>query len=256
MESLSNRLFERIGDRYPRLDLIRSIAIILMVVDHGLLFFLPNSPETFIVRATLTRCAEPLFIFVIASLAISLGRPAKIRRWIQIVLVSIVTSMILSNRLGYAMADVLVSIAVVVPLIPMLTRLSARTRAVVVYVSAGLALVPLSFVGFAIDYSPSLLVHQILLTIAAHDGKLRFETMVISALLSLLIAGLLFQMGVSVSPSLLIVLVGHPLAIAVVSVVGSTHTINHSWAMRMGRQPLTIYGAHLVLLTLAHAAFA
>ena len=224
-----------------------------MVVDHGLLFFLPNSSGTFIVRATLTRCAEPLFIFVIASLAIWLGRPVKIRRWIQIVVVSIVTSMVLSNRLGYAMADVLVSIAVVVPLIPLLTRLSAHTRAAVLFVSVGLAMVPLSFVGFAIDYSPALLVHQVLLTIAAHDGKLRFETMAISALLALLIAGALFKMGASVSPSLLIVLVGHPLAITVVSVVGFMHTINHSWAMRMGRRPLTVYPSHLSLFAAIHA---
>ena len=232
--------------------MIRAIAIMLMVVDHALLIFLPNSSGTLLIRTTLTRCAEPLFIFVLASLTITLGRPMKLGRWIQIAIVSAVTSAILSHELGYAMADILVSIALVSPFTLVLVRLPL----IWLYISGCLAVIPLSFQGVTVDYSPALIVHQVLLTKVAHkrDGRLLWP-LGISALVALLTGGVLLQWGVGVSPALLVILIGHPLAILVVWLVSAVRFTASRAAVLFGHRPLTIYATHLALLAIAHAAF-
>ena len=224
-----------------------------MIVDHSLLILLPTSPVTLIVRTTLTRCAEPLFIFVLATLAIALKRSTRFGRWFQIVLLSVGTSIILSCHLGYAMMDVLVSIALVSPF----TLLLIRLPTVFLYVSAGLAMVPISFQGIAMDYSPALLIHQVLLTKVAHQkGGHVLGPLGISCLVALLTAGALSHWGVGLSPTLLVILIGHPLAILVIGLVHVSKRTPDMIVVRLGQQPLTIYAAHLALLTVAHAALA
>ena len=88
--------------RLAWLDELRLLAILVMVLDHTLLFFGQEIPGANVVRLTLTRCAEPLFVVVLTFLTIYLGRPMKASRWLQIALVSVATSAILSHHLGYA----------------------------------------------------------------------------------------------------------------------------------------------------------
>lgn len=232
--------------------MIRAIAIMLMVVDHSLLVFLPDSSVTLIIRTTLTRCAEPLFIFVLASLTIALGRRMKLERWIQIAIVSATTSAILSHELGYAMADILVSIALVSPFTLMLVRLPT----IWLYFSSVLAVIPISIQGVTVDYSPALIVHQVLLTKVVHerDGQL-LGPLGISALVALLAGGVFLQLGVGVSPALLVILIGHPLAVFVVWQVSAVRSTTSRTAVQLGRRPLTIYATHIALLAIAHAAF-
>jgi hypothetical protein len=231
--------------------MIRAIAIMLMIADHSLLIFLPNNSGTLIIRATLTRCAEPLFIFVLASLTVALGRRMKLGRWLQIAIVSATTSAILSHELGYAMADILVSIALVSPFTLVLVRLPR----IWLYISVGLAVIPLSFQGLTMDYSPALIVHQVLLTKVAHEGDWRLlGPLGISALVALLTGGVLVQWGVGISPALFVILIGHPLAILIVCIVNVTGTTHCRIIIGLGRRPLTIYAVHLALLALGRAA--
>ncbi len=176
----------------------------------------------------------------------------KLGRWIQIAIVSAVTSAILSHELGYAMADILVSIALVSPFTLVLVRLPL----IWLYISGCLAVIPLSFQGVTIDYSPVLIVHQVLLTKVAHkrDGRL-LGPLGISAFLALLTGGVLLESGVGVSPAWLVILIGHPLAILVVKLVSAVRFTASRTAVLLGRCPLTIYATHLALLAIVHAAF-
>ncbi|MEM7559521.1 MAG: heparan-alpha-glucosaminide N-acetyltransferase domain-containing protein, partial [Planctomycetota bacterium] len=213
---MENLLITQQETRSPKLDVVRSIAITLMIVDHSLLILLPSSSCTLIARSTLTRCAEPLFIFVLATLAIVLKRPTRFGRWFQIVLLSVGTSAILSCHLGYAVMDVLVSIALISPF----TLLLIRLPNLFLYVSAGLAVVPISFQGIAMDYSPALLIHQVLLTKVAHQkGGQVLGPLAISSLVAFLTGAALSYWGVGLSPTLLVILIGQPLAILVVGLV-------------------------------------
>jgi hypothetical protein len=61
---------------------LRFVTIVLVILDHGLCFF-PKQTWAGTGRMTLTRYAEPLFIFVFAHLTIKLRRPMRPKRWSQ-----------------------------------------------------------------------------------------------------------------------------------------------------------------------------
>ena len=249
---MKNLLIAPDGHRLPKLDVIRAIAITLMIVDHVLLIFLPDNSGTSILRATLTRSAEPLFIFVLATLTISRNQRMKLGRWFQIAMVSAITSAILSHELGYAMADILVSIALVSPFIPALIRLPR----IWLYVSASLAIIPISFHRVAMDYSPALLIHQVLLTKVAfeRDGRM-LGPLCLSALVALMTGGVLVHWGVGISLVLLVIVIGHPLAALVVWTIATVNTESERAAIRWTRHSLAIYAVHLVILSSARSAF-
>ena len=249
---MKNLLIAPDGRRLPKLDVIRAVAIILMIVDHALLIFLPDNSGTSILRATLTRSAEPLFIFVLATLTISRNRRMKLGRWFEIAMVSAITSAILSHELGYAMVDILVSIALVSPFIPALIRLPR----IWLYVSASLAIIPISFHGVAMDYSPALLIHQVLLTKVAYErGGHLLGPISISTVIALLSGVVFIVSGAGVSSAWLVILIGHPLAILVIWTIATVNTESERAAIRWTRHSLAIYAVHLVILSSARSAF-
>ncbi len=63
-----------------------------------------------------------------------------------------------------------------------------------------------------------------------------------------------FQWGVGISPALLVILIGHPLAVLIVCIVNVTGTTPCRIIIALGRRPLTIYAVHLALLALGRAA--
>ena len=69
--------------RLAWLDELRVVAIAMMVLDHALFFFVPGETWAAAIRMTLTRCAQPLFIFVLAYLTIYLNHPMRPRRWLR-----------------------------------------------------------------------------------------------------------------------------------------------------------------------------
>ena len=248
---MKNLLIAPDGRRLPKLDVIRAVAIILMIVDHALLIFLPDNSGTSILRATLTRSAEPLFVFVLATLTISRNQRMKLGRWFQIAMVSAITSAILSHELGYAMADILVSIALVSPFILVLVRLPG----IWLYVSASLAIIPISFHGVAMDYSPALLIHQVLLTKVAYErGGHLLGPISISTVIALLSGVVFIVSGAGVSSAWLVILIGHPLAILVIWTIATVNTSERA-AIRWARHSLAIYAVHLVILSSARSAF-
>ena len=232
------------------------IAILLMILDHALLFFVPDGVWPGVIRLTLTRCAEPLFVFVFAYLTIYLRRPMKWSRWGQVAVVSVMTSTILSSFLGYAVADVLVSIAVVAPFLPLLLKLPGPIATAFLYATAVLAVLPIEFAGIAFDYSPLLIAHQVLLTrlhceagfasAAKHGG--------LSLALSVLATGVASSLGVSRSPGVFVFLFGHPLAALIIRVVQNRSEHRSTPLGRFAKRPLTVYATHLLGFTLVAAA--
>jgi len=236
--------------RLAWLDELRLLAILVMVLDHTLLFFGQDFPGSGIIRLTLTRCAEPLFVFVLTYLAIYLRRPIRPFRWCQITVVSIGTSVALSNHLGYAVADVLVSIALAAVALPTLLKLSQKEVVMLLYISGALACMPLQVAGIGFDYSPILLINQILLTItlsrrgmtnAAVHGALSGLTLLLTSLA-------LGRLGVAVNASMIVVMFGHPLAALVVHAMRHQELHCSTPLTRLAQRPLTLYATHVCLL--------
>ena len=59
------------------------VAILMMILDHALFFFSSDEAWAATIRLTLTRCAEPLFVFVFTYLTIYLEHSMRLTRWFQ-----------------------------------------------------------------------------------------------------------------------------------------------------------------------------
>ncbi|MEZ5326989.1 MAG: hypothetical protein R3F19_18215 [Verrucomicrobiales bacterium] len=128
--------------RLAWLDEVRLIAILMMILDHALFFFASEEVWAATIRMTLTRCAEPLFVFVFTYLAIYLGHSMRPKRWFRVAMVSVSTSWALSQFLGNPIADILASIAVVALLLPLLLKMRRSLSLTILYVTAALAVLP------------------------------------------------------------------------------------------------------------------
>ncbi len=218
-----------------------------MVLDHALLFTTPESNWASTIRCTATRCAEPLFVFTLTALVLVRDRPVRIKRLLQLAAVAIASSTILSKQLGYPLADILVSLIVVAPLIRSLTKLPAGIQLWLVYPTACLAMIPVSVASVAVDYSPFLIAHQILVTGLLLSGTAAWVPLAGSALVSLATVALMVKLGVEPSSSVLIVVIGHPLAVLMVRFLQGLH-IPDRWISAVAAWPLSIYLGHLTLL--------
>lgn len=235
--------------RLAWLDELRTVAIIIMIVDHALLFFLQDNAIAELLRSTITRCAEPLFIFVLTSIAIQASRPMRVSRWLQIAAASLATSTLLSMSLGYFVADVLASIAIGAPLLPLLFRLTERQCIGILYFTAALSPLPLSIGGISFDYSPVLIVYQMLLTrLSTREGGLKHVLW--SGLVVLVAAFVGTAFGVPLSAILLVVCFGHPLAAIAVFAVQRQPSSQRTRSTRLAAHPLKIYVGHVFLFTL------
>ncbi|MDB2348108.1 TraX family protein [Verrucomicrobiales bacterium] len=233
--------------RLAWLDELRLLAILVMVLDHTLLFFGQEIPGANVVRLTLTRCAEPLFVVVLTFLTIYLGRPMKASRWLQIALVSVATSAILSHHLGYAVADILVSIALAALALPSLLELPQRWIVTLLYATAALSCVPIEVAGMGFDYSPVLLIYQILLTLLlSRRGMASACTHgALSGLVLVFASFGISRLGVAANASLIVVMCGHPLAALVVHAIRRQEQHCSTPLTRMAKRPLTLYAVHL-----------
>lgn len=234
--------------RLAWLDQARWVAIVLMVIDHSLVFLAPESPAATLLRTTVTRCAEPLFVFVMAWLIFERRQGIKWKRWLQIVALSGITSAILSVKLGYAVADVLVSIAIVSPCLHWWSRMPHRGTLTLTYLSAALAVIPLQFGSVAFDYSPFLLLYQV--GVASWLRSQQHEHFVASTVVVMIAAAIGSALGWATLPALLIVLLGHPVAIAVLLLGRKCRWEIPPIALTLARWPLTTYAGHLFILTL------
>jgi hypothetical protein len=233
--------------RLDWLDELRLIAILVMILDHALLFLAPEGAWPGVIRLTITRCAEPLFVFVLAYLTIYLRRPMKVSRWCKVAVASVITSTTLTHVLGYAVADILVSIAVVVPALPLILRLPRRVCVVVLHASAILAALPITVVGISFDYSPLLIVHQVVLTRLHSEGGLKLAGKHGLVSLGLLVtASVLVSLVATPSASVFVVFFGHPIAALIISLVQRQENYQSTPLTRIARRPLTVYTWHLV----------
>ena len=233
--------------RLAWLDELRLLAILVMVLDHTLLFFGQDIPGASTVRLTLTRCAEPLFVIVLTFLTIYLGRPMKVSRWSQIAAVSLATSAVLSNHLGHPIADILASIALASLVLPSLIQLSQRWIITLIYGTATVACVPVTVAGVAFDYSPMLLVYQIVLTVLLSREGMRMAVThgAISGFLLVFISVALSRLGVAVNASFIVVLFGHPIAAVILHAIRRQELHCSTPLTRLARRPLTLYAVHL-----------
>ncbi len=234
--------------RLAWLDQARWVAIVLMVIDHSLVFLAPESQTATLVRTTVTRCAEPLFVFVMAWLVFERRQGVRWKRWLQIVALSGITSALLSMKLGYAMADVLVSIAIVSPCLPWWSRMSHRVTLTLTYLSAALAVIPLEFGVVVFDYSPFLVLYQV--GVASWLRSQQFASIVASTVVVMIAASCGSALGWATLPTLLIVLLGQPVAIAVLLLGRKRRWEIPPIALTLARWPLTTYAGHLFILTL------
>ena len=233
--------------RLAWLDELRLIAILLMVIDHALLFLSPSGVWPGVIRLTLTRCAEPLFVFVLAYLTIYLKRSMKVSRWVQIVVASMITSTVLSLFLGYAVADILASIGIVAPFLPFIFSLRRPICLVLLHVSAVMAALPISIGGLALDYSPFLILHQVILTqIHSDRGLGSAATHGLVSLVLLVISSSLVSLFATPSASVFVVLFGHPIAGIVICLIQRKNTYWSTFFTRFAKRPLTLYVVHLL----------
>ncbi|MFT5471180.1 MAG: hypothetical protein ACI8UO_006313 [Verrucomicrobiales bacterium] len=240
--------------RLAWLDELRFVAIALMIVDHGCLFFAPTNTIAEVLRCTLTRCAEPLFVFVLTSAAVFLRRALRPSRLLQIFGLSLATSWLFSVHLGYAVADVLVSLSVVIVALPLLTKMCDHLLIGVLYVTAALCVVPVSLGSVAFDYSPMLLVYQVLLTrlLLEKSGRVAGRHGVLSGCVVLLAAWWVYRSGGEITGSTYTICFGHPLAALVIFSIRGADDHRATLATFVARYPLTIYACHLaVFATLA-----
>ncbi len=230
--------------RIAWLDRVRLAAILLMIIDHLLLFL----GEGALVRITLTRAAEPLFVFVMAEICLRKGSGIRWGRWIQLVTVGIGTSCLLTKKLGYPLADILISLALVGPFLGVMARANQTLLLILMYWSAGLGMIPITVGGLAWDYSPFLVFYQMLLVWLFHYRHARAWLHATASTLVATTAAYLFGQPVT----LLIVLMGHPLALGIGMVM--RHLPFPSCFLSWARWPLTTYAVHLVILSTAHLA--
>ena len=83
--------------RLAWLDELRLIAILLMVIDHALLFLSPSGVWPGVIRLTLTRCAEPLFVFVLKKTIFFKSEPVEAARKVVPFMIGIMTSEIIND---------------------------------------------------------------------------------------------------------------------------------------------------------------
>ena len=239
----------RIYGRLAWLDELRCVAIAMMILDHALLFFASGEVWAATIRLTLTRCAEPLFLFVFTYLTIYLSRPMRPVRWLQVALVSVFTSWVLSRFLGYPVADILASIAVVAPLLPLLLTIPRGWWVGGLYAATALAIFPVGAAGVVFDYSPALIVYQVLLVRLyceeGHRGVARHGTL--SASLLVMATAIFGPLGVTPSPSAFVVLFGHPLAAIAIKVFVNRDAHYSTPLKRLASKPLTVYATHLLV---------
>ena len=224
-----------------------------MMLDHGLLFLGEDCIATGLVRATLTRCAEPLFVFVFATLATRHKRRVRLMRWLQLLGLSVLTSILISRQVGYAMVDILASLAVATPAVKFVVTANRCRLLFATYTLAVLAAFPVTLGGVAFDYSPFFMVHQVLLVRITKAMTIKAGTAhgVASGVVVIATALLLTRLQMDTLPMVLVVAFGHPLAFAVIHFVKAGRFTVPEKVLRIARRPLTVYGSHLVILALA-----
>jgi hypothetical protein len=233
--------------RLDWLDELRLIAILVMILDHALLILAPDGAWPGVIRLTITRCAEPLFVFVLAYLTIYLKRPMKMSRWCEVAVAAVITSSTLTHVLGYAVADILVSIAVVAPFLPLILGLPRKLCFVGLHACAILAALPIAVFGISFDYSPLLIVHQVILTRLHSEGGLKIAGKHGLISVGLLVAAsALIALVATPSASVFVVLFGHPIAALIISLVQRQEIYQSTPLTRIARRPLTVYTWHLV----------
>ncbi len=235
--------------RDRRYDDLRLIAIALMTIDHGLFFFADESIVGSVVRLTLTRAAEPLFVFVLASLALKTNRSIRPLRLLQIASVGIGTSWILSEHASRITVDILGSMVLVILLRPVIRSMSERTGLLALYLTAITSGVPLGMAEVFFDYSPVLVLHQVLLVRLkdVHRAKTHFVVGTVLLLVSALCAS---QLGFDSVPIISIVLFGHSLALLIISLVWKRTMVIPTMLMVLSRWPLTVYAGHLAVFAM------
>ncbi len=224
-----------------------------MMLDHGLLFLGEGCLATSLLRATLTRCAEPLFVFVFATLAMRHKRRVRLMRWPQLLGLSVLTSILISRQVGYAMVDILASLAVATPAVKFVVTANRRRLLFATYALAVLAAFPVTLGGIVFDYSPFLVAYQVLLVRITKATRIKAGTAhgVASGVVVIVTALLLTQLQIDALSTVLVVAFGHPLAVTVIRLVKAGRFAVPEKVLSIARWPLTMYGSHLVILALA-----
>ena len=162
------------------------------------------------------------------------------------------TSWTLSQFLGSPTADILASIAVVALLLPLLLKITRVWCMVALYGTAALAALPISIASVAFDYSPVLIVYQVLLVrLHCEDGHACFVRHgAFSAVFLVAATTWCAAFGITPSTSVFAVLFGHPLAAVLIKAFMDKEVHHSTTLTKIASKPLTVYAIHLLVFAL------
>ena len=237
----------QLNGRIDWIDDIKVVAGMLMILDHGLLYFgLADSWP----RYTITRCVEPLYVFAFGYL-IALRPRFSRKRWSQIVLAATLETALHSFRVGYLYFGILANLVVVIPFAPWLAKQSSQNLARMVIATAILSVLPLRGGGVVIDYGPPLLIGQVAFAAWVARGSRRCLRLLFWSWIASLGAAVgLLLLTSHVGPTFWTSTAGHPIAAVVIWALRSrqlSKRVRRSlhW---LAKSPLTFYIGHLLVL--------
>ncbi|MEZ5326880.1 MAG: TraX family protein [Verrucomicrobiales bacterium] len=231
--------------RIAWIDSAKSIAMVVMVIDHALLYL---GDQSHWMRATITRVAEPLFVLALFHVLVSRRRGLARRRWLQIAIASAIETALHSYRAGEFFFGILFSVAIVAPIVQRIANSNFMHQQCLVFGATVLAVVEIGPSSFHIDYGPSLLVGQICIASQLTINQRCLNLVSISIGATFATACILCAGGMPVSPNLGTLLIGQPVAIAFLWGLRLSHSSGRDRRGWIGRHPLTFYLGHLGLL--------
>jgi hypothetical protein len=235
--------------RITWIDSAKVIAGVLMILDHGLLYF---GQETSWIRYSITRCVEPLYVFCFAYLQSDSRRGLSPKRWRQLAMAAVIETAIHSHREGVLYFGILANLTSFGWLVGILRRMSTPWLIAVAVITSVAAVIPMHGSTFYVDYGPSLLASQFSFAIlASRQSGLLAITLATSWCAALVTCGVVVGIGYPLSSTVWTVVVGHPIAAA--SILGcSKHLRAHlgSLGSAIVSHPLKFYIGHLGVMHL------
>lgn len=234
------------GSRIAWIDNAKIIAGILMILDHALLFF---GHEGSWIRYTITRCAEPLYVFCFAYLVSVKGRGLSPKRWRQLAMAAVIETAIHSHREGILYLGILANLTCFGWLVGALRRMSALWLTALTGATSALAVISLNGPFHYIDYGPFLIASQFgLAVLAARKANSVAITLAASWLAALIASGVVLRIEWQPASSIWTILVGHLIA---ASILGCSSRMRIRWHLLRSTivgNPLKFYLGHLLFL--------
>ncbi len=223
-----------------------------MVLDHSILYF---GEEDSVIRMTITRAVEPLYVFVFGYLAGLRNSSLPIRRWLELWAAAIAETVLHSMREGHLHTGILMGLALVWPLVIVLKRAPETALITLSFALSCISLIEIPLGPLGVDYGPALVVSQITMAIVVQRSKRSAILLMTSLwLCHCLTAGILHAANFPLGSATSTLLIGHPIAIGIVVLVQKSLPETPKLMHRITTQPLMFYVGHLTILTVLAAA--